>query len=135
AFEKGNTAYALRADYTTGKKKTILMHRVIMNAAPGQEIDHIDRNGWNNTKENLRISTRKGNCTNQGLRRDNKTGFRGVYWKKQYSKWFASIRNDRKQIHLGYFSDPVEAARAYDAAAREYHGDFASLNFPEEVAS
>lgn len=68
------------------------------------------------------------------LSRRNRSGYRGVSWYKSRSCWVASIKGDGRPITLGYFADPVEAARVYDVAARRYHGVRARLNFPEERA-
>lgn len=123
-----------------GKKKAISMHRFIACALPGQTIDHEDGNGLNNTRSNLRYATQRQNCENKvrstnGRRRG---GYKGVSFLKRAGKWCAYIcagplkpNGERKQVHLGLFKDPVDAARAYDRAAIVAFGEFASLNFPE----
>lgn len=100
-------------------------------------LDHIDRNPLNNQKYNLRPCTRLQNNRNLVLPLG-RSGYRGVayYHDKRCSNppcWVVHIRAGGRPIHLGYFDDPVEAARAYDAAAREHHGEFAVLNFPDAI--
>ena len=122
--------YARRNVRTNGKKSTISLHRVITGAKPGQCVDHVDGNGLNNQRANLRLATTSQNAINRGPQRDNTSGFKGVYWYKHDGKWRAQIRVNGKGYVLGCFSDPAEAARAYDIAAMELHGEFAWLNFP-----
>jgi hypothetical protein len=114
-----------------GKKKCIYMHRLIMDAQPGFEIDHIDGDTLNNQRGNLRQATYGQNKVNTGLRRTNTSGYKGVVWHKQCLKWKAEITINSKNRHLGLFSTKEEAAKAYDKAALENFGEFARLNFPE----
>lgn len=97
---------------------------------PGLEPDHIDRNPLNNSLLNLRVSTFQQNCRNRRYSKEGQSSmYKGVYASK--GKWCASIQDlTRHRIHLGYFDSELEAAVVYDAAAREYHGEFAVLNFP-----
>lgn len=112
---------------------TIPMHRVIMNAPKGMDVDHIDGNGLNNQRANLRIATRGENLRNT-RKRDNCTSqFKGVYWHARARKWLAQIKPPTGHVYLGLFVHEVEAAMAYDAKARELFGEFAKCNF--EVAS
>lgn len=114
---------------TKDGRKTMYMHRLITGAKPGEVVDHIDRNPLNNTRANLRIGTYRQNKINQKLEARNTSGFRGVHWHKQMEKWRAVINVDGKNKHLGLFVDKEEAAKAYDAAAKQYHGEYAQLNF------
>lgn len=113
-----------------GRYKTIKAHNLILAAAPGQEVDHVDRNGLNNSRKNLRLTTRRENDLNRRLQANNKSGYRGVCWASRRQAWQAEISVNGKVKHLGRFGTPEEAARAYDAAAREVNGEFAQLNFP-----
>jgi len=110
--------------------KSIKMHRQIMNAPDHLVVDHIDHNGLNNRKENLRICTFAENCRNLRASRHKSSKYKGVHWHKRNHKWAAQITCDHKTHHLGYFGDEIDAAMAYDRAARKYHGEFAQPNFP-----
>lgn len=114
-------------------QKTVFIHRAIVERyttiPPGMEIDHCDRNPRNNTRENLRICTHIQNSYNhKGY--GGKSPYKGVKQKGK-SGWEACINVNTKPMYLGSFRDQIEAAKAYDAAARIYHGEFAYLNFPE----
>ncbi len=84
----------------------------------------------NNRRDNLRPANSSQNGSNRGKQRDNKSGYKGVCWSTKDKRWRATIKLNRKGIYLGNFLTAEEAARAYDAAAREMHGEFACLNFP-----
>jgi hypothetical protein len=112
----------------------VLLHRFILGAAPGTMIDHKNGNGLDCTRENLRLATRSQNQHNAGRRMyagARSSRFKGVHWHRVTGKWVAQIMAARKYHYLGLFIDEEQAARAYDAAARELHGEFAQLNFPE----
>lgn len=129
AYRVGKSVYAVRNDYLHGKRALVLLHRSITNVIQGKEVDHINHNGLDNQKLNLRVCTRAENSRNQQIKDVNSSGFKGVCWDKQNTKWVAKIQIDGKVINIGRFFCLVKAARAYDEAARKYHGDFACLNF------
>ena len=114
------------------RRKTLQLHRLLMNPPKGMVIDHINHNGLDNRRENLRICTRAENSRNRGKQKNNTSGYKGVCWYKRDKKWRAQIKKDSKKIHIGYFDIIEDAARAYDAKAKELFGEFAHLNFPEE---
>lgn len=114
------------------KGRTIYMHRLIIDAPEDMQVDHIDGNGLNNTRSNLRLATPAENRRNLTREPISASGYKGVY--RVYRKWRAMIQVNRKSWHLGYFDSAEEAARAYDAAAIIHHGEFASLNFKEAQA-
>lgn len=91
-------------------------------------VDHINRNGLDNYRCNLRPATRLQNRMNCGLSKRNKSGFKGVSWHKSCNKWVAKIEINDKSIYLGLFDDKIEAAKAYNAAAKKHFGEFAWLN-------
>ncbi len=106
------------------------MHRFILQAPPNVCVDHINGNGLDNRRENLRFCNQSQNLSNVGKRSNNKSGYKGVTFESQTSKWRASITVNYRTKHLGRFNSPEEAAHAYDKAALELHGKFARLNFP-----
>lgn len=110
-----------------------LMHRLIMGFVhgDGREVDHINRNGLDNRRANLREATRAENIHNTGPHADGSSSYKGVGWSRVSRCWRAYIWDGGRQIHLGLFVDRESAARAYDVAAREMRGEFAWLNFPD----
>jgi len=90
--------------------------------------DHKNENGLDNQRENLRPATKSQNMMNRGLDRNNKSGFKGVCWYKARGKWICYITVMNRRLHLGYFDDKIEAAKAYNAAAKKHFGEFAWLN-------
>ena len=101
-----------------------------MGEPEGLEVDHINGYKLDNRKCNLRPCEPRQNKCNTPLRRDNTTGYKGVYASR--GKYRAQLRNGNKHHYLGSFGSPVEAARAYDKAAREHFGEFAQVNFAEQ---
>lgn len=116
--------YAMRRD----GRKTMFMHRFITNAPNGYLVDHKNKNSLDNRKENLRICTAQQNRRNNSLSKLSTSGYKGVSWNKRIGKWSAYIRANYKKIHLGYFEDKIEAAHAYNNAAKEHFGEFNSPN-------
>lgn len=130
-----HSGYAVRTERQLGRKVYIFMHRLIANAPRGKVADHIDRNPLNNQRSNLRICTQAENTRNASLSKNNTSGFNGVIWCTSAKKWRVSIVVDRAQKYIGVFSCKIEAAKAYNAAALKYHGEFAKINeIPREYA-
>lgn len=126
---KNGTLYAVRNVQVNGKWGSILMHRLVMDAPPGTEVDHINMNTLDNRKENLRVCSRSENSCNRPANANNTSGYKGVSWDKRNKKWVAQIRRDKKIIHIGYYDDAEEAARAYDEKAKGLFREFAWTNF------
>lgn len=130
-IKKSGHVYAVRNEYLlgTGRKSIkmafIAMHRFILDAKLGELVDHRSGNGLQNTRPNIRRCTQSQNMMN---RRASRTGYRGIT--KVKNRFRAFICVDGLRIRLGYFLTEIEAAQAYDSAARRYHGAFACLNFP-----
>ena len=127
--------YATR---TIPNKKELSIARFIINCKDiNKIIDHRNHNTLDNQRHNLRICTYSENSQNCMKQHDCTSIYKGVYWRKDQSKWAAQInpRNIFDQIFhlgLGCFESEKEAAKAYDEAAKEEFGEFANLNFPEE---
>jgi hypothetical protein len=117
-------------DKKTGKEKLVFMHREILKVPKGMLVDHINHDGMNNRSANLRKATHSQNMCNRKKRSDSSTSkYKGVCWHKGKRKWEATIGFKGRNIHLGRFKSEKAAAKAYDAAARKYHGEFAETNF------
>ena len=114
----------------SGRKTTISMHRVILNTPVGMQTDHINHDTLDNRRKNLRVVTRTQNQMNSKMRNGNVAGFKGVSFGKERrgKKFRALITIGSKQTSIGYFHTAIEAARAYNEAAKKYYGEFALLN-------
>lgn len=119
-------------DKTTKKHHTFIMHRMIMGLVEGDklQVDHINHNTLDNRRSNLRVCTNQQNQMNRSNRKNGSSKFKGIYWYKANEKWRARIMLGGKRKDLGYYINEIEAAKAYDHAAKEMFGDFAYLNFP-----
>jgi hypothetical protein len=114
---------------------TTYMHRELMDVGEGLLVDHVNQDSMDNRRANLRPATRAENIRNR-KKFSNSSGsrYKGIYLNKNHKRWVARITFAKKRIHLGIVRDDIEAARAYDRAALKYHGEFASLNFPESAS-
>ena len=130
AYKVGDTIYAARKTSSKfGKRETVFMHRFIMGNKKGDpRIDHKDRNGLNDTRENLRDVTGSQNQMN-AIANSNKTSlYKGVFYRKENKKFRASIMLNGKVFRLGYFASDADAGRAYNKKAKELFGEFSRLN-------
>lgn len=119
------TVYAARrTPRSEGPQRGILMHRVIMNAAIGCDVDHINGDGFDNRRANLRASTKAQNAHNRPAHSNSKSGIKGVYWDKQSNKWLARIMANGRRHCLGSFESVDDAAEAYRAASNILHREF-----------
>jgi len=105
-----------------GKGEYVYLHRIIISAPDGVHVDHINHDGLDNRRDNLRLCNVSENIMNAQKRSDNKSGFKGVSWEKIGRKWRAQIRSRGKKIHLGSFDSPEDAHQAYSRASQEMHG-------------
>ena len=122
----GNHYYVARTDkrVINGRRACLLLHREIMNPPPGMLIDHINMNGLDNRRENLRICEQRQNLHNHGMYRTNRSGYVGVSWNKSNRKWVAYIATG--PVYLGSFDTREEAHEARKKAAKKMFGDFVS---------
>jgi len=132
----GRTRYAVRGRY---KASTVIMHRMIMDAPEGVEVDHIDGNGLNNQRSNLRLCSSSENkwngCKRNWNGKSTLSKYKGVtsirYKKKDGTvriRWVAQIRHNWKPIYIGMYDTEEEAAEAYNEKAVELFNEFAKLN-------
>lgn len=119
------TSYAIRSG--GGGDSTVYLHREVAGAVQGQEVDHVNGNGLDCQRRNLRLATRSTNMANTRLYRSNTSGFKGVT-RTRSGRWMAQVMVDYRHICLGTFDDPTVAARAHDAGAVRYFGSFARTN-------
>lgn len=124
--------YAHRAK--SEENQYVSLHRFVVRAMPGEFVDHKSGNTLDNRRANLRVCTQQQNGWNRARDARNKYGFKGIYYWRPTNRWMAHIRVNDHKIHLGYFSCPEDAARAYDAAAIEHFGEFARTNFGQVTA-
>lgn len=105
------------------------MHRAILNVPKGYKTDHRNHNGLDNRKQNLRIATNSENQQNQKIRKNGTSQYKGVSWNSKHKLWYAQIKLNNKVKWLGDYKNEIEAAKAYDEAAKELFGEFALTNF------
>ena len=139
-----HAAHALNEDlwYATRRNlgKRLMMHRVILERMlgrrlnRGEEVDHINQDGLDNRRSNLRLANRSGNTANCRKRLTYKgklpsSQYKGVHWRADKDRWCSEITVNGKRLRLGYFNSEIGAARVYDRAARRCFGEFAKVNF------
>lgn len=120
------TAYAVRnAPKPCGGQSTLRMHRIITSAQESLVVDHINGDGLDNRRQNLRVVSHALNMRNQSLRSDNKSGLKGIRWREPTQKWNAYINVDGKHYSLGHYATKEEAYAAYIEGSKRFHGEFA----------
>jgi len=129
AAKSRETFYAYR--YSNGT--IISMHRQIMRAPKGVMCDHRNHNGLDNRKSNLRLCASAQNQYNKRAKKDCSSRYKGVILRSDCKRWRARIGFNGKRIHVGDFTNEMDAAMAYDDKAIELFGEFAYLNFPERI--
>ena len=132
AIKEEKSYYAARSIKENGRHMQRQMQMDILGGINGVDlIDHKNNNGIHNFRSNLRFCTVQENNRNHRPKKMT-SNFKGVYWSNRNKKWVSSIGFNYKTIHIGYFTSEEDAARAYDTKAKELHGEFAYLNFPNE---
>lgn len=139
----GNKYYAQSSLYEDGKQKTVQIHRLIMNPEKGKVVDHIDGNGLNNSRSNLRIATSSQNSRNRGGNKNTSSKYKGVsliHFKHcqkrkngenkiyKYARWRAMINFGNGNKLIGFYKTEEEAALAYNKMSLKHHGEFAFIN-------
>lgn len=114
--------------------KNVSLHAYLLTPPQNSDIDHIDGNGLNNQRFNLRICSHMENMANQKQHRDSKSPYKGIWRAQHCDRWAVQLVYRGRKLYLGLFKDPIEAAKAYDLKAKELHGSFARLNFPAKVS-
>jgi hypothetical protein len=127
-----NTYYARRIVSVNGKRRGVKMHREVLGLTwgDGKMVDHINRNGLDNRKCNLRLVTPSQSGHNRRTRSDNKSGYRGVNWSKGSKLWVVRFGTEGKRYYCGRYKELEKAALAYDKVAFKMIGNEAQLNFP-----
>lgn len=129
--KKHRSRYVAREEQlANGKTKHQYLHREVMERVLGRKlkrsehIDHIDGNGLNNQRDNLRLATPSQNAMNRPKQNNNTSGYKGVSWSKKSGKWIAKIKVNGKSIYLGSFDSIEDAYEFYCNAVEKYHGEF-----------
>ncbi|HSY52465.1 MAG TPA: HNH endonuclease [Thermoanaerobaculia bacterium] len=116
---------------------SVTMGQFLMQAPMGMVVDHINGNGLDNRRMNLRVCTHQENMLNRRVNKNSRSGYKGVQWSEQKQSWQVAVAKGeggkRKVYYGGAFKNPVEAAKAYDKLAVKIQGEFARLNFPGEM--
>lgn len=119
-----------RVFVTPPNGKRTRLHRYLLAAEPGEEVDHQNHDQWDNRQWNIRICTRQENMRNRrrGKLKGATSRFKGVYWDTYYQKWKSDTKINGKNVFIGYFDKEEDAAKAYDAMAVNKYGEFALTN-------
>ncbi len=132
----GTECYVAQAHTPGNHSHSVLMHRVILGltttgkSGTHPDVDHISMDTLDNRRVNLRAASRSQNKANQRAQNGNRTGYKGVSVMRRCARWRADIGYQGRVVYLGSFRSPEDAARAYDAKARELFGEYAHVNFP-----
>jgi hypothetical protein len=127
AIHKGKP-YARRNERRAdGSKYGAYLHRDLVGAAGRLDVDHVNGNGLDNRRSNLRLATRSQNMMNRSSQANNRSGYKGVCWQREKRKWRAAIWLDGRKTYLGDFKDIEEARAAYESASLRLHGPFSQF--------
>lgn len=132
---RSNTVYVATSVGSGPTRRNMMLHRLLTDAPKGLHVDHKDGDGRNNRRSNIRVATAQQNRRNEVRRREHTSAYRGASWCKSTEKWVARCNMGTKHLYLGVYDTEIEAALAYDAAARLHFGEFASTNFTVEEAA
>lgn len=128
ASKAGSTFYAItNVRLSDGRKSTLKMHRVIIGDTAAAHVDHIDRNGLNNRRANLRAASCAENGANRPAQKNNRSGFKGVSFDMRSGKWRAEISKNGRRVSLGLHKSAELASAAYVEAAASMHGKFGGV--------
>jgi hypothetical protein len=132
--ESNGFSYATRHVWVNGVRTTLYMHRLILGLSKDIEVDHVDGNGLNNTRSNLRFCSRSLNMANMKKPKTHAgkpttSKYKGVSWCQRDKIWIVTIGKDGKYRCLGRFTNEIDAAKKYDLAAQQLFGSFARINF------
>lgn len=130
-YPKLNQFYAVRGKMIDGKFVLTFLHRFLMDAPDGMVVDHINHDTLDCRFENMRLCSHSENMRNRKSTRKSSSRYLGVSLCKRTNRWLARIKSNGQERYLGYYKSEINAAKAYDKAAKEIHGEFANLNFPE----
>lgn len=122
------TGYATKSFRKEGKANTLSMHRLLLNASKEQMVDHINHNGLDNRKHNIRLCTPHESACNREKQINNSSGVKGVDYFDRLKKWRVRIQSNNKQFHIGVYPTKEMALLTYNEAALKHHGSFALIN-------
>lgn len=125
--QNGKCYYAVRYAMIDDKEKGVRMHREIMNPPKDMQVDHINGDGLDNRRCNLRLASRSQNLSNMRMR-NHSSEYKGVHWYERDKMWQVQIMKERKRFYLGRFVDEKEAGLVYNRKAKELFGEYAKLN-------
>ena|SRR6185436_13759977 len=128
SLNKYNWSLEDRVIRTKINDRKVSIGTFILGAKDEFQVDHKDRDIFNNIRSNLRYATISENCMNKGISKRNTSGYKGVCWRTARRKWQASIKVNGKLINIGSSDSKIEAAKMYNAAALKHFGPFAFLN-------
>jgi len=131
-FQDKNGGINFRCSFGPYCRKTIQLSRYILDYFRKKDIDHKNHDHFDNTNENLRIVTTSQNCANKRKLAICTSKYKGVCWAEWANKWRVKIEVRGNLIHIGYFKNEIEAAKAYNEATIKYFGEFALLNIIPE---
>ena len=125
----GNTFCARRGIWNKKTKSIhqLRMHRLITKAPTGKDVDHINGNGLDNQRKNLRVCNHKDNSRSCRIPKNNTSGYKGVHWHKKHKKWTVGITVNKKRVWIGQYSNIKDAIQSYIQASKKYFGEFSRI--------